>query len=211
MTSSSPEFQLKLTENVYFHNSYVARYLHFQKLTPPKNSVEIDTFYVAKGSLGTASKYSKDVSVLLAKVFVQCSLCLLLDKEPKFPLTKLEPKSSKVQVATYSDLFPLNLTEIPSEDAFDLYEYLCLLHMNSIPDPSDERTRVCNMYEVPKGESEVENQGELWLHNVTNTTPNALRHLVSSEHWISVFARTKNHNIVIKRATNGNYIWHVYS
>lgn len=213
-TYSSSQLSLKLTESTYSHNSYVGRYLRFIKHIPPKYSPDLDTFYTASVSLDANTKYFKDFNVLLARVFSVCSICLLLDNEVPFPLTKVIASHLSTSIASYSDLSPLLTTEIQSGDSHEFYEYLCLLHLNGLPDYENSHVQATTRYEIPPVTSPLNSENNLeslYLHFTENINPSALESLVSSEGWVSAFARSDTHNIVLMRTPEGIYIWHVHS
>lgn len=213
-TSESPQLTLTLKEATYSHNAYLGRYLRFTKHIPPKYSPDLETFYTASVSLDANTKYFKDFNVLLARVFSVCSICLLLDNEVPFPLTKVIASYLSTSIASHSEVCPLSTTEILSEDSHELYEYLCLLHLNGLPDYENSHVQATTRYEIPPvtapliSENDIES---LYLQVTENINPSALKALVSSEGWVSAFVRSDNHNIVLMRTQKGIYIWHVHS
>lgn len=209
-TSTSDTLNLRLSESSFFHNAYVSRYLKFSKEVPAKSSPLLDTFYVASASLEPKSKYFKDLSVLVTKVFSTCSISLLLKIEPPFQLTKVTTAYLKNEVATHSNLSPLQLTEIPPDESFEFYEYLCLLHMNSLPDTNNSHVQASSMYEFPGSEEEII-FNSLWLHVAKNVCPSVFESLISTDGWVTAFAKTENHNLVLKRTSKGFYIWHIHN
>lgn len=211
--TSGPQLTLSLTDSTYSHNSYVGRYLRFIKVVPPKYGPDLDTFYTASVSLDANAKYYKDFTVLLARVFPACSICLLLDTEVPFPLTRVSSSFLTTTVASHSDLSPLTTSEIPSEYSRDFYEYLCLLHLNGLPDYSNSHVGATTIYEVPTTTNE--NSGaeheSLHLHITKNINPSAMKSLVLSEGWISAFARSTNYNIVLLNTPSGIYMWEIHN
>lgn len=211
-SSDLKNLDLSLNESAFFHNSYVSRYLKFSKQVPAKSSPQIETLYLASASLDANTKYHKDLSVLLRKVFETCSIVLISEDEVPFELAKVAPKFLKLQVAGHSDLKPLQASEISSDDSFDFYEYLCLLHMNSLPDMTNSHVQASSMYESPQCEAgdNKEITTPLWLHVAEELPPNILDFIVSTDGWTSIFVKTETSNLVVKRSAPLHYIWHIY-
>lgn len=208
-TSGVTNLTLTLSENTYAHNSYVGRYLRFIKHVPPKYGPNLDTFYTATVSLSTNTKYYKDLSVLLAKVFAVCTVSLLLAHEVPFPLGIVQPKYLSTQVSSHSDLRALSVKQISSDDAHDFYEYLCLLHLDGLPDYNNSHVQATTMYEIPEVTFEKDIR-ELHLLVTRDINPSVLTLLISSEGWISVFARSESQNIVLLRTASGIYMWSIH-
>lgn len=209
ISSSSLEMKLTLSEQTYSHNSYVGRYLKFIKHIPPKKSADIDVFYTATTSLDTRPKHSKDVSALIVKVFATCSVVLLLDEIPPFDLTEVSPLQQKSELTAHSDLSPLSLPQVSQDIAPDVYEYLCLLHLNGLPDTSNSHVQATNTYVVPTFNAEESATGPMWLHVTRNINPGVLKHLLETDGWVTAFARTEKENIVLMKTSSVKYIWHV--
>lgn len=207
--SKTQKFSIRLTDHAYSHNAYVGRYLKFRKHVPLKKSADLDIFYEANAILDPQQKYYKDFTALILNNFGVCSVTLLLSEIPPFPLTEIKPDLLKIEIAPYSDLNPLGVSGIPTDDSQDFYEYLCLLHLNGLPDLSNSHVVATNIYQPPRVEAKFAANEKLYLHVTRNVHPGILERLIETEGWVSASARTANENILLFKTSSVIYIWHV--
>lgn len=206
--SKTQKFSLRLTDQAYSHNAYVGRYLKFRKHVPLKKSADLDIFYDANAILDPQQRYFKDFNALVLSLFGVCSVTLLLSEIPPFPLTDTKPEHLKFKIAPYSDLNPLGVSEITTDNSQDFYEYLCLLHLNGLPDLSDSLVVATNMYQPP-AEGKFANNEKLNLYVTRNAHPGILEVLIKTDGWVSAIARIVNESILLFKTSSVIYIWHV--
>lgn len=208
LSSDPKHIHLKVTEPSFFHNAYIGRYLHFTKVVPAKSSSQIEVFYTATAELEQGRKYGQDLAEFLKTQFSNVDLWVVLETkiphmEPqKHPLMSLSLRSD-------SNLSPLRCTSVNAEDSHDMYEYLCLLHMNQVPlTQENEHIRITSMYEVPVFESEnVGHVSHQLLHRCENLNPAAYYNLLGQDDWCSMFAKSKSHNSVALKTPTGVFLW----
>lgn len=204
-SSSDQKVKLKVTEPTFFHNSYVGRYLHFSKKVPAKKSPDIETFYTATAAL-TGEQYEQDLLEFIRREFTDVEMYVLLEKALEYGLQTHTVELETLPLSTGSNTSPLGTQEVNQENALELYEYLCLLHMNRVLEKETEHAKITSIYEVP-GFGLNESLGDVYFYCCKNLDPTTFYRLLEGNKWKSIFAQSREHNMVALHNQHGSYLW----
>lgn len=201
--------QLDLSEHTLFQNNYATRYMRFSKVVPAKSSPDYGTRYRCKVKMDPNTKYHKDLSHLILKAFTNARIQVLLDQELPFGLERVWPKYKEIELSPNSNIKPLSYERIDPESSMEYYEYFCMLHINGFPDRSNDHVKLTSMYEGPQeAVTEEKYRFPLYLTVASDINPLALNILANKDGWVSLFAKTKDQNVLITKSQNP-YMWRV--
>ncbi|KAF5210729.1 hypothetical protein E0198_003613 [Clavispora lusitaniae] len=208
--SQDGHISLNISQSTILQNNYVTRYLKFTKTIPAKSSLHHETRYHCRVNVDEKAKWNKDLVTFISQTFSKCKVEILSDIELPFELERIRPTFIQKQIASHSNLSPLNYAEINNELSVDMYEYLCLLHVDGLPNRSDEHVKLTNMYEIPQVPLLRENPGfsTLYLTVAADVNPSIVSALSANTHVLSFFARTRTHNFMVLQSRN-SYLWKV--
>lgn len=212
-SSSRNVISLSLCEHTFFHLAYVGRYARFTKDIPAKGSPGLETTYNAELDMSdTTQRYYKDVVALVSAVFDDAELSVLVDYDldlsalQQLQLQRVDPVATSTCISTHSDLSPLGSKHIGPDLEFDFYEYLCLLHLNALPNLADSHVQNTTMYSIPETDSTALST-PLHLHSVSDVGPAVFYDLVNAGLSVSVLARTGSKHYVTFNTGTIIYFW----
>lgn len=209
INSSEKEFlNLDLSEHTLSQNNYASRCMRFTKVVPAKSSPNYETRYTCKVKMDSNAKYYKDLLCLISKAFSNARIQVLLEIELPFDLQRISPNYKQVELSPNSNLEALNYKKIDREDSMEYYEYFCMLHINGFPDRSSDHVQLTSMYEGPKIDAEQKYELPLYLTVANDVNPSIMAFLADEGDWISLFARTKNQNVLMAKSQT-SYKWRI--
>lgn len=211
-SSQSEHLILSLREHTFFHHSYAGRYTRFTKDIPPKGSPGLEVRYNAEITMDPSLQHYRDIVALITSEFSGARVTVIAESSSDLGglLKQLEhrkPSSTITPIAPHSDLSSL-VKDVPPGCERELYEYLCLLHLNALPNMDDSHTRATNTYECPEA-ADVFDVDALYLHTFSDASPQLFYQLLNNQSALSVLGRTDRAHWMSYNGANNVYFWSV--
>lgn len=208
-------FKLKLHEHTFNHNAYVGRYIDFKTRKPLPSAPELSTFFEATVTYEQIQTH-RDLLLTIENAFRTASVTIVSDiplAEALAPFGSVENKSGSLeslfrmrQLSARSCLPTSVDSALLQEDmGQELYEYLCLCHMNAVPNSKDSHVRASVMYMHP---DYIKTETALWFqYSFLNVSPTVFYNLAKNKKVISILTKAANES-VLTFSLDELYTWH---
>lgn len=191
------KLQFKITEHAFFLARRFLHTLKFKKSLPAKSSPDYYVFYTCE--TGIQSEFNAEIQKLAGLYFSSLRIELILEAALPFQLEAVYPAYKESELSPYSKV----LTKVEDPDEF--YEYLCLLHVNGVPDSADDHMTAVNSYVIPEGPSLDK---PMMLMTLADVSPLQLPALLTLD-FKSILVNTRTSCYAQMRTDNDVYEWHI--
>ncbi|OBA22418.1 hypothetical protein METBIDRAFT_153251 [Metschnikowia bicuspidata var. bicuspidata NRRL YB-4993] len=213
---------ITLTEHVFNHHAYAARYMKFKKLQPAKGSSDYIVYHTVTANWNGPEKYSKDLYALVSEVFACAELVLLTDsvyapKDEVGSLMDLHESAVVLEVKVFSPgevdsgdsiAETPDLLKLDVDEHHEVYEYLSLVHLNSLPDYRNSHVGATSIYETPQAVHDLHLPlNSASLATVANVNPVLFYALANNPDVLSVQATTISGSYLLLILPDSSWMW----